>query len=312
MGGYTTYKGAYLPVVSGDVGVWGTDLNNSTFPVFDANLGGYASVSISNANITLSTGQDQTAILRLTGAISTNITVTTACQGFKMVENYTTGNYSVIISNGGSVSAYVPQNTPTILIADPTNGVRPASYGVPCGTLIPFCGNATAIMPGGWLFAAGQAVSRTSFVGLFNTIGTTYGTGDGSTTFNLPDLRGRSIFGLDNMGGTAAGRISLGILGNISSGTTLGSTGGEENHGLVTTEIPAHTHSVNDSGHYHSYKGSGGNYQNWFQGGSAAPGAVTTLNTDTAWTGISIANAGGSGPHNTTPPGIILNWLIKH
>jgi len=308
---YTTYKSALLPLVGGDSGTWGTELNTSTFPVFDANLGGYASVGLSSTNVTLSAGQDQAAILRLTGAISADITVTTACQGFKMVENYTSGNYQVIITNGSGVSAYIPQNTATTLIIDATNGVRPAAYGVPCGTLIPFAGNATALMPGGWLFAAGQAVSRTNYSGLFNVLGTIYGSGDGSTTFNLPDLRGRSIFGLDNMGGSAAGRISLGLLGNIASGTTLGSTGGEENHGLQVTETPSHTHSVSDPGHGHTYNAVNNNV-GLGSGGTVYLSGMYTGTTGTGYTGISLGNTGGSGPHNNTPPGIILNWLIKH
>ena len=78
------------------------------------------------------------------------------------------------------------------------------------GSLIAFAG---ATAPQGYVLCDGRAVSRTTYSALFRTIGTTYGAGDGSTTFNVPDLRGRAVFGADAMGGTAAGRsIALGSL----------------------------------------------------------------------------------------------------
>lgn len=71
--------------------------------------------------------------------------------------------------------------------------------------------------PNGWLLCFGQAVSRTTYEGLFQSIGTTFGVGDGTTTFNLPDLRGRVVAGADNMGGTAAGRLNVSTTGNTTN-----------------------------------------------------------------------------------------------
>jgi microcystin-dependent protein len=76
------------------------------------------------------------------------------------------------------------------------------------------------------LLCFGQAVSRTTYSALFTIVSTTYGAGDGSTTFNLPDLRGRTVAGLDNMGGTAASRLTNAISG--LTGTTLGAVGGDQ------------------------------------------------------------------------------------
>ena len=76
---------------------------------------------------------------------------------------------------------------------------------IPSGMLAPFAGTSA---PSGWFLCYGQAVSRTTYVALFTAIGTTYGAGDGSTTFNLPDLRGRTIAGVDDMGGSAASRLT--------------------------------------------------------------------------------------------------------
>ena len=76
---------------------------------------------------------------------------------------------------------------------------------IPSGMLAPFAGTSA---PSGWFLCYGQAVSRTTYAALFTAIGTTYGTGDGTTTFNLPDLRGRTIAGVDDMGGSAASRLT--------------------------------------------------------------------------------------------------------
>jgi microcystin-dependent protein len=120
---------------------------------------------------------------------------------------------------------------------------------VPPGFIGPYAGTTA---PTGWLLTYGQAVSRTTYAGLYTAIGTAYGAGDGSTTFNLPDLRGRAPFGKDDMGGTAAGRITNAVSGLVA--TTLGVTGGDQNvgaHGHGVTDL-GHTHTVIDPGHFHT------------------------------------------------------------
>lgn len=84
--------------------------------------------------------------------------------------------------------------------------------------------------------AYGQAVSRVTYSRLFSQIGTAHGAGDGSTTFNLPDLRGRVMVGLDNAGGTPANRITA------AAADTLGGTGGTEIMSIA--QMPAHTHTL--------------------------------------------------------------------
>lgn len=100
------------------------------------------------------------------------------------------------------------------------------------GSILMFAGTTA---PSGYLVCDGSAVSRTTYATLFGIIGTTYGTGDGSTTFNLPDL---------------SGRVTMGV----SSGYALAATGGEETHQLLTTEIPGHTHGIPSHGHAHTIK----------------------------------------------------------
>jgi microcystin-dependent protein len=114
------------------------------------------------------------------------------------------------------------------------SAVLSAAGAVPVGVVNPFAG---ANAPAGWLLCYGQEVSRIQYPALFNTLSTTYGVGDGATTFNVPDLRGRTIAGVDNMGGTDAGRLDIAN----SSGTVTGSqyvtlTSGQSG-------LPAHTHA---------------------------------------------------------------------
>jgi microcystin-dependent protein len=81
---------------------------------------------------------------------------------------------------------------------------------------------AGASAPAGTLLCYGQAISRTAYVGLFTALGTAHGVGNGTTTFNLPDLRGRVAAGKDDMGGSSAARL------NLIAGTTLGAAGGAQ------------------------------------------------------------------------------------
>lgn len=87
-----------------------------------------------------------------------------------------------------------------------------------------------SVPPQGFLMCDGSPVSRTTYSDLFDLIGTSYGTGDGATTFNVPDLSGRVILG-------------------ASSTYTMGSSGGEEDHVLLDNEIPSHAHSIPQHGH---------------------------------------------------------------
>jgi microcystin-dependent protein len=118
----------------------------------------------------------------------------------------------------------------------------------PIGSVMPFCSESTP--PSLWYLCYGQAVSRTTYSLLYSVLGTTWGSGDGSTTFNLPDLRGYVPAGPDNMGGSAAGRLP---------GYGFGGAGGNYNFALTTGNVPPHTHgysgtTASDSpAHTHNY-----------------------------------------------------------
>ena len=161
---------------------------------------------------------------------------------------------------------------------------------LPTGAVLPFAG---ASAPSGHLLCFGQAISRSTYSGLFTAIGTVYGVGDGSTTFNIPDLRGRVVAGQDDMGGTSANRLtdqSGGVDGDV-----LGDTGGAETHTLTTAQLASHSHDVSPT---NSIVMGGGSSH----GASGGSEGLRTLSLD---------NTGGGGAHNNVQPTIILNYIIK-
>lgn len=167
-------------------------------------------------------------------------------------------------------------------------------------------------VPDGWLHCYGQAVSRTTYSAIFARLSTTYGEGDGSTTFNLPDLRGRVVAGQDDMGGTSANRLTNQSGG--LNGDTLGATGGAETHTLTAAESGLQSHS-------HSAGTLSGSVTN--VGMTATGGALTHHVTDAAGdeaaTAASVTISGStstesdsaSSAHNIVQPTIILNYIIK-
>jgi microcystin-dependent protein len=169
---------------------------------------------------------------------------------------------------------------------------------VPSGAVFPFAG---AAAPSGFFLCYGQAVSRTTYSALFAAIGTIYGAGNGSTTFTLPDIRGRAVAGQDDMGGASANRLT-GTSGSVN-GDTLGGTGGAETHTLTTAELAAHTHGAG------SYRiQTGGDAAQ-----SSANGAVFRNEINGPGTAVSgsSSSAGSGSAHNNVQPTIILNYIIK-
>ena len=152
-----------------------------------------------------------------------------------------------------------------------------------------------------WLLCQGQAVSRTTYAPLFSVIGTTYGTGDGSTTFNVPNMQGR---------------VPAGLSTGDSNFTGLNQQGGEDAHTLSYNEMPVHSHGVNDPGHSHGVGaaylqdvGSGGNIRN--PGGGSVFRGLSVPPIYASGTGISLSNAGSGYSHNNLQPYITLNFIIK-
>ncbi len=178
------------------------------------------------------------------------------------------------------------------------NSVKDKSgYLTPTGSILPYGGSAA---PDGFLLCNGAAISRTTYADLFAVFGTTYGIGDGSTTFNIPNIKGCVIVGLD------AAQTEF---------DALGETGGAKTDTLDATKIPAHNHSASD-GDGHSHTVDKWRDDGWVFGGVAASGntGVTegNVNTSTEHVSISIGNTGGGLAHNNLQPYIVLNYIVKY
>lgn len=225
---------------------------------------------------------------------------------------------TIVLSKTGSSVYHIKATNRASLLAYP-------------GTLVPYAGT-TAPSTVGALLCAGQAISRTTYAKLFAAVGTTWGIGNGSTTFNIPDLRGRVVAGQDDMGGTSANRLT-GLTGGLN-GDVLGSTGGAEGHVLTEVQLAAHTHPAGNldasTNHSHSLGTSGqafaaGVSDTEYTSGtrvlrSGQSPAVATVATTNASTGAgspttnsvtgTTSSTGGNAAHNNVQPTAIANYLI--
>jgi microcystin-dependent protein len=178
-------------------------------------------------------------------------------------------------------------------------------YNVPLAGGMDFWG--TTVPNSAFAFPIGQAISRTTYSALFAIMSTTYGSGDGSTTFNLPDKTGR----VSAMKEASATRLTATYFG--ASGATMGAVGGSESHTLTTAQLASHTHVnvLNDPGHTHTTDSSK------LVGGTGVAGGTGFGNTGAAvaaaTTGVTITNvaAGSGSAHNNTQPTIICNYIIR-
>lgn len=219
---------------------------------------------------------------------------------------------------GGMRSALDMSNYRVINVGpatQPTDAVSLGQFqsGTPVGAVISFAG---ANAPDTWMLCFGQAISRTAYPILFAEIGTAWGAGDGSTTFNLPDLRGRVEVGKDNMGGTAANRVTT--AGSAINGILLGAVGGVQSVILTILQLAGHTHtgttgSAGAHSHINSAVGSGSgsgmdlSYSN--DGGTPRNFATSVAGAHTH--PFTTASTGGGEAHNNMQPSAITNKIIK-
>lgn len=236
------------------------------------------------------------------------------------------GSITVTKLAPGAVTAdkLAPNTITASQIADGTITTNKLAVGIaaPTGSISMFAGSTP---PPGWLLCNGAAVSRTQYAALFAVIGTTYGSGDGSTTFSLPNLQGR---------------VPVGQVSSQSEFNALGKTGGEKTHLLIKDEMPIHTHTqdghshgVSDPGHSHPLLASNiwnpssaftiNDYSgdriaisdNIVQGANSWYVAFSTIGSGTGigvqTTAATNQNTGGGQAHNNLQPYVVVNYIIK-
>jgi len=291
--------------------------------------------SARNAMAAAAKYRDDTSGAIVTGGTSTAYTVTSYQQFDTLAHmNGQTIAFTPHATNGGfcslSVDSLTPRNirsstgadipagtliqgTPYVATYNNSDGIfylncfYGSPYSIPIGATVdywlPTAPNSSFVFP------FGQAISRTTYSVLFAAMGVTFGSGDGSTTFNLPDLRGRTLASPDNMGGGSdPARLTNGALASVRN--SVGGAGGESGHTLVLSEIPSHSHAINDPGHTHTVQNQyvAGTFVNTVGGNFAHQATVTT---DPAFTGISIQNNGGGAAHNIMQPTILCNRIMR-
>jgi len=230
--------------------------------------------------------------------------------------NRATGTNGILnIVNTGNGGIEITTDTGTFRVN--SNVIAP----IPIGALMPY-GGTTA--PTNWLMLYGQNVSRTTYAGLFAIFGTTFGVGNGTTTFTLPDLRGRVIAGKDNMGGVSADRLTTYAL----DGDVLGAYGGLEYHTLTAAQLASHAHVVDPpntgtSGvgdHAHAYTFTDPGFAAMGTWPSASSNFVSPTGLATSGAGahshavdigaFASGSAGSDGAHNNVQPTLVLNYIV--
>jgi microcystin-dependent protein len=263
---YNNTTGGYAITIGGITGGIITIPNGTTAQVYCDGTDFYSSQTGSAGNFNVNGNLTVGGTTALTGALSA-----------------TTGTFSGAISSVSPTFTGTP-TAPTATAGTNTTQIATTAFvianAVPTG-VINMWGTATA--PTGYLLCAGAAVSRSTYAALFAVIGTTFGVGDGSTTFNVPNYTNRMPYG-----------------------TTIAATGGSADAVVVS-----HTHTATDSGHTHTYTrpinfvtiASGGPY--------GAMTSTDTTSTDTGNANISVSTTGVSGTNANLPPYLGINFIIK-
>lgn len=236
------------------------------------------------------------------------------------ISNYSTTPASNTAINGINIAPGCPSSSASPFFRQIMADIAAALAGgqlVPPGAIFDF---PVVTPPAGYLACDGSNVSRATFAALFALIGTNYGNGDGSTTFTLPNYRGRVRAGYD--AGGLAGLLTANTAQGVSA-STIGNFGGEQSHTLVTGEMPSHTHAAGtlaDSGHGHAAGtltvsnviqggGSGGPGSSGATSANNPPVTGSTATGNAIITGSTASTGTGSTHNNVQPTAIVLTCI---
>jgi microcystin-dependent protein len=208
-----------------------------------------------------------------------------------IMRNLSAGSNSLTLQPPAAMGSNSTITLPTLpaatgMVTMDTSGNLSASYSltdalVPAGVIVAYGG--AAAPSGRWLLCDGSTVSRSTYASLFSAIGTAYGNGDGSTTFNVPDMRGRFLRGVSGVSGNDPDASSRTTTTGGNTGNNVGSIQGDQ--------YEAHTHGLSTS--------SAG-------GEPLGPGAITYSIYSASTT------TGSSGGNETRPINIYVNYIIKY
>lgn len=274
------------------------NVTTDTSGSLDIQTSGVNAISISNTQVVtlanpLLPASGGTGISSLGAGVATFLGTPSSANLLAAVTDET-GTGSLVFGTAPTISSANLTGTPvapTAAAGTNTTQVATTAFvlanGVPTGGLVMW---STGTAPSGFLLCNGAAVSRSTYAALFAVVGTTFGSGDGSTTFNVPNYTNRMPYG-----------------------TTVGATGGSADAVVVS-----HTHTatsvVTDPGHTHTYQGS--NYQPNNAAGSIPDWiGASTMTTNSNTTGITVATTnsttGVSGTNANLPPYLGINFIIK-
>lgn len=268
----TTYKGMSVPTTGTENNTWGDDLNANTFAVADRNLGGITTKTLSNVNVTLSSTESQSAILRLTGTLTGAVQITTACQGFTYVENLTSGLFAVTFTNGVGSPITLAQSARTVVITDTTNGPRAAAGtdpAVPSGSTMLFF---DASAPSGWTK---------------------------STTHN-----NKAIRLVSGSGGASGGSVAFTTA--FASQTPTGTVGDTT---LSISQIPLHGHPFRTDA---TPNAAGDTSGGLLISSNAPANKSAYTGTPTSTNGQQIGGTGGSASHTHTFAGTAMDFAVQY
>ena len=310
---------------------WGTKTNNNLDLLAEAisgavnlNVAGSGDFTLTTANA--AEDQARYATLVLTGTLTgnRNVIIPSSPKNYTIL-NQTSGAFTITVKQAAGTGFVLPATGPSIAVATSTTCIDAvgatlytktllaatsvdAALGVlgnpaPTGVITEYGGSSA---PTGWLLCDGAAVSRTTYANLFAVVGTTYGIGDNSTTFNVPDRRGRFGIGANvtfprgSVGGTLTTDGTALTVGQLPAHTHTGttSTNGDHSH---TTSISVTNDPRAES---QSYYGPGPAFGSYSWPSSTAGAHSHTFTTDST-------GSGQVHTHTYTPPYIASNYIIK-